>query len=76
MLESLNAPAVLSTTTRTDTSTPVQPNNNQPENKTRSCGRGRGISMQEINSTVNPVNSIKREQLTLETEQVLALKFR
>jgi hypothetical protein len=49
--ESLNAPAVLSTTTKTDKFTPVQPKNNQPENKTRSCGRGRGISMQEINST-------------------------
>jgi GTP-binding protein EngB required for normal cell division len=55
--ESLNAPAVLSTTTKTDKSTPVQPNNNQPEKKTRSCGRGRGILGRDTISTVNPGTS-------------------
>jgi hypothetical protein len=65
MQESLNAPAVLPTTTRTDKFTPVQPNNNQPENKTRSCGHGRGISMQEINSTVNQIDLSGQSKIPL-----------
>nr|CAH0098406.1 unnamed protein product [Daphnia galeata] len=52
--ESLNAPAVLSTSTKNDKLTPVQPKNKQPEKKTRSCGRGRGILGRDTISTVNP----------------------
>nr|CAH0104742.1 unnamed protein product [Daphnia galeata] len=57
LLESLKVPAVLSTSTKTDNFTPVQPKNNQPEIKTRSCGRGRGILERDFISTVNPGTS-------------------
>ncbi len=55
---SLNAPAVSSTSTKTDNFTPAaQPKNNQPEIKTGSCGRGRGILGRDFISTVNPGTS-------------------